>query len=277
MRLKDPALIDMVISQLRSMELEVMNGMSNQQGRHITEVASFYMGWVDSTYGQLRSYLVDDGLAEGLHTQRYWEIVRSGGGLPRPQEVIQREVTTQVERLQAVRERLTALKEFIGRDGHIVVPDTSVFTRGVWFEDFDWVGKMGLKPAVRLVIPILVIEELDGLKDRERTSKAGDRARRILRLLRDLFAASKPSVPVALPKRPNVTVEVLMDDAWHRRHPIKDAEIIEQALGLKDLVPGDVWLVCVDAAMEFRAREHGLAAFAMPTLDEVPMGDRPRT
>src|SRR6266496_2953071 len=224
MRLKDPSQINVAISGLFQSELAAQNSIARQE--HPSFAADRYLAWVDETYGKLRGYFVDDGLADGLHTQRYWEIYRHGGGLPRPYELLQREVTTQVERLRAARERLESLREFIGRKGHIVVPDTSALTRGVWFEDFDWAGELGLSPAVRLVIPILVIEELDGLKDRERTTKDGDRARKVLRRLRELFATSRPSVPVALPTRPKVTVELLIDEDWNRRRPINDAEII---------------------------------------------------
>jgi len=93
---------------------------------------------------------------------------------------------------------LAGLKEFVNRDGHIVVPDTSALVRGIWFEDFDWPTELGLTP-VRIVIPILVIEELDLLKDRERTTKAGDRARRVVRRLRDLCGAVPPGHPANLP------------------------------------------------------------------------------
>jgi hypothetical protein len=118
-----------------------------------------------------------------------------------------------------------------------------------------------------------VVEELDALKNRERTSRAGDRARRVLRRLRALCGAVPPGHPAELPQRPGVTIEVLIDDDWHRRRPIGDAEIIDQALLVKTLTGQDVMLVCVDAAMAFRAREHGLTVVAMPTPDDVRAQD----
>jgi len=149
-----------------------------------------------------------------------------------------------------------------------VVPDTSALVRGVWFEDLDWPAELKLSPTVRIVVPILVVEELDRLKDRERITKAGDRARRVLRRLRTLCAAVSPGHPAKLPQRTGVTIEVLVDDDWHQRRP-NDAEIIDQALLVKALTGQDVRLVCVDAAMEFRARQHGLTVFAMPTHDDA--------
>ena len=162
---------------------------------------------------------------------------------------------------------MAGLKEFVNRDGHIVVPDTSALVRGIWFEDFDWPTELGLTP-VRIVIPILVIEELDLLKDRERTTKAGDRARRVVRRLRDLCGAVPPGHPANLPTRTNITVEVLLDDDRHTRRPNHDGEIIEQARLVKALTGQNVRFICVDAAMEFRARQHGLTVLAMPTRRE---------
>jgi hypothetical protein len=47
----------------------------------------------------------------------------------------------------------------------------------------------------------------------------------------------------------------------------------DQALLVKALTGQDVMLVCVDAAMAFRAREHGLTVVAMPTPDDVRARD----
>lgn len=179
-----------------------------------------------------------------------------------------REIEKQAARLQAAQRRLLELKDFVEEPGDIVVPDTSALVRGTWFEDFDWKAELGLASSVRLVIPILVIEELDHLKDRERTTKAGDRARKVLKRLRTLCGAVAPRDPAPIPTRANVTVEVLLDDDLRDRGPNNDAAIIDQALYIKATTGRDVTLVCVDYAMEFRARRRGLRVVPMPVPNE---------
>ena len=46
---------------------------------------------------------------------------------------------------------------------------------------------------------------------------------------------------VALPDRADVTIEVLLDDGWHRRMPNNDGEIIDEALSAREITgrPGD--------------------------------------
>jgi hypothetical protein len=228
-----------------------------------------YLSWVEQAYAQLRSLFVDGGFADGLHSRFFWEIRRMDNTSPRPFELLNREVQTQSDRLQAIRDRLLGYKEFASRAGHIAIPDTSALVEGVWFEDFDWPAALGLTSTVRIVVLILVVEELDKLKDSVRTSKAGDRARRVLRRLRALCGAVPPGHPAHLPTRTNVTIEVLIDDDWHQRRPNNDGEIIDQALLVKAVTGQDVTLVCVDAAMEFRARQHGVTVLAMPIPDNA--------
>ena len=222
MQLRNPDAIDSAIQTLRQLKSACENCRS-----HISfdDARKAYLTWVDTAYGQLRSLVINGDLAERLHSQFFWEIRRLDAISPGAWTLLNREVQIQSERLQAALDKLLDLKEFVGRDGHIVVLDTSALVRGVWFEDFDWPTELGLTPAVRIVIPILVVEELDMLKDRERTSKGGDRARRVVKRLRELCGAVPPGHPASLPTRPNVTIEVLLDDDWHARRPNNDGEI----------------------------------------------------
>ena len=119
-------------------------------------------------------------------------------------------------------------KPFLARPGHLVVLDTSALMEGVFFTEFDW---HALDPAVkegpiRLILPSLVIEELDELKRRDARQKA--QARKVLRTLRELHRP-RPTEPAPLPDRPEVSAEVLLDGGWHQRQPNNDEEIIDQA------------------------------------------------
>jgi hypothetical protein len=273
MHLRNPGTIDAAIQTLTQLKIDCDNCRSGYTS--FLDARKAYLNWVDTAYGQLHSLVVNGDLADGLYSPFFFEICRMDAGTRPAWTLLRRELQTQSERLQAALEKLAGLKAFAGRNGHIVVPDTSALVQGVWLEDFDWPAELGLTPPVRLVIPILVIEELDKLKDQERKSKAGDRARRVVRHLRALCGPVPPGHPAGLQKRKNVTVEVLLDEDWHARRPNNDGEIVDQALLVKALTGQDVRLVCVDAAMEFRARQHGLTVSAMPTPEEVQASTGP--
>lgn len=222
-----------------------------------------YLDWVDNAHNQLHNLVEEADVAEGLTSQTYWEIYRLEYEAPGAWALLRREIRVQSDRLDRFRDRLVEPRDFAAHPGRVVVPDTSALVQGVWFEDLDWVSALRLEPSVRLVVPILVVEELDGIKDRDGFGRAGKRARKVLKRLREVSGQVSPGEPA--PVRSGVTVEVLVDDDWHQRRPNHDGEIIHQALALQAATGCQVVLTCVDAAMEFRARQRGLKAVSMPT------------
>lgn len=278
MHLRSPGGIDHAIETLRGLQAECDSCGSSFHDFEPSR--NQYIKWVDNAYQQLRSLFADDRLAEGLLGRSFFELQRidadtSRSG-PAAWTMLTREVRVQLERLQAAEDHLRKLKVFAERPGEIVLPDTSALVRGVWFEHFDWATELALPSPVRLVVPILVVEELDNLKDRERATKAADRARRVLKRLRELCGAVFPGHPAPIPDRAGTTIEVLVDDDWHERRPNNDGEIVHQVQYIGALTGKDVTLVCVDAAMEFRARSRGVRAWSMPLSDErAAKGDEP--
>jgi PIN domain len=121
--------------------------------------------------------------------------------------------------------------------------------------------------AVRLVVPSLVVEELDELK-RHRDGRQKAQARRVLTALWDLHRTA-PAELAALPGRADVTIEVLLDGGWHRRMPNNDGEIIDQALSLRELTGQPVILAAGDYTQLYRAAPAGLIAVLMPRPDEA--------
>jgi hypothetical protein len=67
---------------------------------------------------------------------------------------------------------------------------------GVFFTDFDWhlLDPSLIGDAVRLVVPSLVVEELDDLK-RDRDGRKKAKARRVLTALWDLHPTAPRSRP----------------------------------------------------------------------------------
>jgi predicted ribonuclease YlaK len=113
-----------------------------------------------------------------------------------------------------------------------------------------------------LIVPILVVEELDDLlhdRDGERRRKA----RAATRTLRD-FHGFKPTEPAALTGQTDVTIEVMLDGDWHQRRPNNDAEIIDQALEIGELTGQPVLLASCDTRQLYRAGAAELAVVLVP-------------
>jgi hypothetical protein len=180
---------------------------------------------------------------------------------------------TRLDRLIA---ELGTLLAFTSRPGAPVVLDTSALMEGVPFTDFDW---HTLHPSlagvpVRLIVPILVIEELDELKRPHRREREKAQARKVLKALWDLHRAA-PASPSSLPASPEVTIEVFPDGDWHTRRPNNDGEIIDQAVAVKEATGKDVILAACDYTQLYRAAPAGLSVIEMPrqgVIDQVRLG-----
>jgi hypothetical protein len=187
-----------------------------------------------------------------------------------PYGVLYHEIDVWLDRLTEMIEELVALAPFIERPGLIMVPDTSAFIEGLYFTELNWHELAGIdaQKPVRLVVPVLVVEELDELK-RSR-DRVRDRARSVLRRLWELNSDGKQAA--VMPGSRPVTVEVLADDSWHVRRPVNDNEIIERALYIGEITGGDVILAAADYSMLYQASSAGLrtALVDRPEQDTAP-------
>ena len=191
---------------------------------------------------ELRSLFPDGEAAASLYVSQ--ARVRDVNLDTMPHGVLNHEIDVWLDRLNEMISELNRLQRFIERPGLIVVPDTSTFIEGVYFTELNWqeLADVDQREPVRLVVPILVVEELDELKRaRDRTR---DRARSVLRRLWDLNSDAKQAA--LIPGNRPVTVEVLADDSWHVRRPVNDNEIIERALFVQEITSRDVILAAGD-------------------------------
>jgi hypothetical protein len=227
-----------------------------------------WLRWWSEADSQLRNLFSDGEMAASLYVSS--ERVRAVNMAALPNGVLNHEVDTWVARFEETVEGLKALKPFIERPGQIVVPDTSLFLEAAYFTELDWQAAAGVGAGdlVRVVVPVLVIEELDDHK-RGRDRVQG-RARSVLRRLWELNGGNA-SQAVPLPGRP-VTVEVLTDDSWHVRRPVNDNEIIERALAVGEITGRDVILAAADYSMLYQASAAGLktALVSRPEGDTEP-------
>jgi PIN domain len=178
-------------------------------------------------------------------------------------------------RLLAEHSRLVALYEsWTARSGGgytPVVADTNVFIHASEeFTTLDWHSVARGCPSyvpgrpIRLVIPMVVLYELDRLKFNSNTKT---RARHAIQLLDGLLSA--PSDRVELTGVPHtvgdgpVYVQILMDELPSQRLPLVDDEILLRALELQQYAGTGTVLATGDISMRLRAQLFGLECGAV--------------
>ncbi|MFI5959781.1 PIN domain-containing protein [Cryptosporangium sp. NPDC051539] len=119
--------------------------------------------------------------------------------------------------------------------------------------------------GVHLVVPMLLLDELDGQKDRGQDT-ARTKARVALRTLDAAWRAEHSQSdhgPLRFgelrgDQADMVTVELLPDPRGHQRLSIADDEIIDRAVWVQSMSARAVTIVTYDVGMSTRARLAGL-------------------
>ncbi|WP_214103258.1 PIN domain-containing protein [Acrocarpospora catenulata] len=152
----------------------------------------------------------------------------------------------------------------------LIVTDTGVFLNGPELPDLDLAPDIDAAEGerIRLIVPMIVIDELDKLKlhnNKDVRSRARRALRDISRLVVDidrpnlLRDAEPPSVtPARGLRRGRVRIEIMFDPRGHIRLPINDDEIVDRALTVQSLAGREVWLAAYDTNQCLRARGAGL-------------------
>ncbi len=236
-------------------------------GTDIAILQNRYLQWFESVDRVLRLYFESSWVWEELHS-RPWEQIRTlTAATPRPHPLINDEARAQTERLIAIIERLkrSEMRFELPPECVAVLPDTSAFLHYQFFKDVNW-PKVVKAKEVRLVVPLLVIEQLDRQSYESRPYKT--RARAVLRSLHDLQEGlPTPEAPANV--RPRVTLQMLMDPPGHERADNEDDELLDRAEYLSGLVNGRLVVAARDLGMDLKAR---LRRFKSLYLVEEPDG-----
>jgi len=270
-RLRNPGGIANAIATTNQVKGQL--GNASVHGNNPAERADAFLTWCDNwATSQLGNHFqpsesVFAEIAESYH--RIGALPLGSMPIRQANGMLNREFKDWDARLDRILEDLAAMATFLGHPGHLVVLDTSALMEGVFFADFDW-HELDVSlhdQPVRLIVLSLVTEELDELKRRPGERQRAQ-ARRVLTTLWDLHR-ERPAAPAPLPKLSDVTIEVRLDSGWHHRMPNNDGEIIDQAVGLKELTGQAVILAAGDYTQLYRAAPAGLIAVLMPRPNEV--------
>jgi predicted ribonuclease YlaK len=124
-----------------------------------------------------------------------------------------------------------------------------------------------LSLALRLMIPLAVVDELD-TKKYARRAEFQQRARELLARIDRYVTASPPDGYSTV--REGVTVEVLPDEAGHLRVQGNDQEILERCEFLRQVTGYPVTLITGDSGMRINAQNRGIAVFKLSDDDLLP-------
>lgn len=185
------------------------------------------------------------------------------------------EVETRAALFTAATNELQAqVTRWTSTPGRLIVPDSSLFIN---YPDKleDMVLADDLKERdvpLRIVLPIVVVDELDGLKrsgNRHVRWRAGYTLSVLDRLLTNgegparLREADFSGIDSGLIPRGEVLIEVLLDPPNHLRLPINDDEIIDRAAAVQTLAGRPVTVITYDTGQSMRARAADLVALKL--------------
>ena len=251
--------LDNLINGLRDAAREAGNVHGSAAGRGWGEVQAAYRRWAQDTETTLALQLSPADLEAILHTKRYWAIQTMLAGNEALLPLIFFEVDERKRELEATAKALQRIRDrWSHRPGTIMVPDTNLFLEySQTFDYIDWRTAGGSRAETHVVIPLVVVDQLDQLK-RTGRDQAKKRAQWTLRRLNQLLPHN-PANRVRLREyegEPWATVwlEVLVDDPEHMRLADADAEIVDRAQYLAAVSERPVKLLSQDLGLHLRAR-----------------------
>ncbi len=150
----------------------------------------------------------------------------------------------------------------------MIVPDTNALVHFRRFNEIPWNRLAGMSEA-RLVVCLLVLDELDELSYRDRS--VGDRARSVIKGLRQYRAGKEPEEPVEI--RPGVSMQILIDPPSHVRSPNHDDELLRRVALLASAAGNRVHVATSDYGMQIRATGRGLNYVELPDELRLPLRD----
>jgi hypothetical protein len=249
--------VNTVLTRLVEIVTAADNFAGGTAGVAAGEVLGNYLRWVHETERSLLFYFPLADVERLLHTPRYLTLADADRGTPRLIERLLREMESRKRALDDVRIAIHAAHERWKRPAMLVVPDTNTFMHG--HEPFDpatWTA-LSSGVGVRVIVPVVVVDEMDVLKASSRSARTI--ARTTIRHLVELLGQS-PETPVSLGLTADraVTIECLLDPPGHVRLSDPDAEVVDRATYVRDMSGQAVSVVTFDGGVKFRAAAAGL-------------------
>jgi hypothetical protein len=276
-------------TNIRNMLRETGMKAANLRGPSSSAFESLlrYLEWATDAARVLHSQISDRDLDHLVFTRRYQALLGSCGTLAGTDQqrlvngLVDLEIT---ERIQAFGDAEAALaaqiERWSGREW-FVVADSSFYIHNpdkLAYVDLHKVLGLPSGEHIRLLFPIVVVDELDGLKEGKQRARC--RAPHTLGLLDETLAGSTFGILRRADLisqdgavRGEVNVEIVLDPPGHVRLPIADDEIIDRAVAIQALAAREVRLLTCDTGQHTRGRAAGLKVTKVPAKDPGPEPD----
>ena len=270
-----------VATSLQTAEFAANDARNTQGG---IPLVSAYIAWVDEAVRQLRTRVSTADVERLVLTKRCWMLQPMVGDTsPLILGLIQAELDERVSELGAAHASLREQITRWSRPGAFVVADTSVYIEApTKLEDLDFAPLVKVRhEPVHLLVPIVIVDELDGLK-RSSDKRVRWRAGYTLAVLDRVFATTAGPARLraedfsalqtgGIP-RGEVTIEFVLDPPGHQRLSINDDEIVDRTLAVQALAGRPVTLLTYDTGLSLRARPTALqeVKLSKPLESEPP-------
>lgn len=275
---------DDVLTTLR----EIASALQDADNTHRPDYSRLtaYLEWAANSVHMLERRISASDIDRLVLTRGYERLLTAAGSLVSAGPGGERVVTGLLnlefqQRIKALEQAIADLGAQISRwSGELafVAPDTSVYLEhDDKLENLDFASLLQARPdkTVRVVVPVIVLDELDGQK------RSGDAQRRwragyTLAVMEKAFAA-RPDPGVLHPRSADrssggVILDVLFDPPGHVRLPISDDEIIDRALAAQALAGIPLTLLTFDTGQATRGRHAGLPVIKL----SKPRGEQPQ-
>lgn len=226
--------------------------------------------WVGRAQTRMRPLLTSRTFNDLILGQHYLllqtvSVVDQGNALA---FLVDAELRTRFEALTIAMVQIDDSTSSWGDDRLAVVVDTNVLlAAGPRFVSMEWDVILGSSfTGAGFVVPIKVVKELDGLKDRGSGEQRAN-ARHALKWLDEVVWQGNVSRPLDT-RAPNTSIRVWVDENDRVPLPEVDRDVIDRSLQLLAFTRNTV-IVSMDRSMVMRARTYGLGA-ALVTQDHVP-------
>jgi hypothetical protein len=280
-RLRPHASLQDLAQTLKEQAHSAQNVVNTFAGGHPKDYLAKYLGWVNEASRMLENHLQRTQVEQLLHTRHYWALRQMDGSEAWLTGQVKDELNARREALAELAEEAEGLAHRWNVHGVIVVPDTNVLLHTTkYFDELDWPTALAIDESVHLVIPMVVVDELDKHKRgsqliRCRARQTGNRLEEWLHNRdRVLLRRTETAGPIAFPGQPETTLQVLVDPLDHQRLADADSEIVDRAIYLRDVTHLPVRIATWDNLMRFRARGAGIET--VKPLPEYERQDEPR-
>jgi PIN domain len=275
-----------LLKTLRDMHTAVSNLYTGGSGPAHDRLTA-YVEWATTAMQHLGNQISSADLDRLVLTPGYGRLLSAVGRLTGLDVATQRvlngmvslELQQRTEAFEAACKTLEKQIQGWSGQGVFVLPDTTIYIESpAKLEDLDFVPLVDPgwpDTPILVLVPIVVVDELDGLKNKASKPHAKWRAGYTLAHLEKVFAKSTgpATLRAANPdgSRGYIRMEMVLDPPGHVRLPINDDEIIDRALAIQPLVGRPVTLLTYDTGQSMRARAAGLRVKKLT----MPIGDEP--